>query len=435
MTNEDSPTKVDCEETEQLLDSHVGEPSSPQTPLAEPYQPTVERSNMILRIRRRLFTSITLFLLAFVVWTFVRKEQARIILGDRIYSSIKRPPVSDNSTSSSSTGNKSTFTNTTYSNSAGNNGKSNSASSYSAANNATGNSTINFTKTTFNNSFNNSTVTNVTLADAMRPLSPLAQEQIANYKRGTGLMLNVHITHHGGTAFCAGIGHAPDANGDYPSFACMKPRDNGVSNDYPKKRPWRANETATNIAVVRQYFHMISWEFVYAPDPPIRATDWENPHLLSILILRDPMKRMLAGDGIVRRDFPGLLQGRGTRQQWLDFAQTSNRHTNNAALRVLAGDGCCAGNETSVEFLRAAQDLVQRFSIVIDIECLTESMEALAQLLDITPGHTNKVRVHKSPRERIGHDDIYEYLLDKNKMDIALYKWSKGISLLDCSKL
>ena len=251
-----------------------------------------------------------------------------------------------------------------------------------------------------------------------------------------GLMINVHITHHGGTAFCAGIGHAPDANGGYPKFACMKPKEpeNVVAEDYPRHRPWRADETAANIAAVRQYFHMISWEFVYSPDPPIRDTMWDHPNLLSILILRHPLKRMLAGDSYIRRDFPGLLQGKGTRQNWLNFAQ-SNRHTNNAGLRVLAGDGCCAGNETSEDFLRTAKELVQRFPVVIDIECLTESTEALAQLLEITPGRMKPVRVHPLPRERIGHEDIYEFLRDKNRQDIALYEWSKGISLLDCSKL
>eukprot|EP00978_Attheya_sp_CCMP212_P026817 scaffold88901_cov66-Attheya_sp.AAC.2 len=54
-----------------------------------------------------------------------------------------------------------------------------------------------------------------------------AKLQIENYRRATGLMLNVHITHHGGTTFCGAIGHAKDTNSKISSASCM-----GVKEEY-----------------------------------------------------------------------------------------------------------------------------------------------------------------------------------------------------------
>lgn len=263
----------------------------------------------------------------------------------------------------------------------------------------------------------------------IRPLSPLAQQQAANYRAGSGLLLNVHITHHGGTTFCNTVGRA----GPTPSQACWKVRgEDHVTPNYPHHNPWNAQETAPNIQTARKFFHMISWEYEQAPvDTPLAATDWQDPNLLSVLVIRDPLKRLLAGDAKVARDYPGVPKGTASRETLERFAATSPA-ADNYALRILSGkrDGPVTRTD-----LQAAKDLVSQFSVVVDIECLSESLKLLASKeLNVTLGRIPAGRNRASPRERIGHEDIYESLRAKNALDIELYEWSKDLAYLDCAR-
>jgi cytoskeletal protein RodZ len=259
--------------------------------------------------------------------------------------------------------------------------------------------------------------------------------QIRNYKRGTGLLLNIHITHHGGTSICSVIGHASDANGITPSFACMKDKDYNTTTSYSFPQSWRRNETSTQIALARQSYHFLSWEYVYAPKIPLSETEWENRNLLSMIVMRDPMTRLLAGDGWVRRVFPNVYAGNASRSEWWDFAKSPRN--DNYALRILAGNGCCQGADTNRTHLETAKELIQRVSLVLDIACLSQGMEAVASLLNITlqPSRNSGGHAHASARERIGHDDVYEYLVKKNQLDIELFEWSKQFALVNCSQV
>jgi len=119
-------------------------------------------------------------------------------------------------------------------------------------------------------------------------LSNRAGQQAEQFRLGSGLLLNVHITHHAGTTMCGTIGRAVGA----PRFVCMgvKPEDNVTDPGYPKSNPWPRLDTAKNIAIVRRYFRYVSWEYNKAPKLPLSETDWENPALVSILVVRDPMR-------------------------------------------------------------------------------------------------------------------------------------------------
>ena len=48
------------------------------------------------------------------------------------------------------------------------------------------------------------------------------QQQIENYKKGTGLMINVHMTHHGGTTFCGAIGMNGRQGRNYTPYVILK---------------------------------------------------------------------------------------------------------------------------------------------------------------------------------------------------------------------
>lgn len=206
---------------------------------------------------------------------------------------------------------------------------------------------------------------------------PRRVQQIHHYRNGTALMIHIHITHHGGTTFCQAIGHALNAKGRTPNFACWKEwaetsiiskhdnheagshydiESNGSNLErmYLHRNPWTHNQTAEAISVLRRTYHMISWEYdllrqsswlssrtssslsstlpswgIVPPPSPrqpslasLCSTEWENPHLLSILIVRHPLQRMLAGDAYVEKYYPGLRQGRGTYEQWWNFSRS-----------------------------------------------------------------------------------------------------------------
>lgn len=195
-----------------------------------------------------------------------------------------------------------------------------------------------------------------------------------------------------------------------------------------------------------RFFPDSAWEFESAPRQVALAdADWENPNMVSVIIMRDPISRLLAKDGYMNHYFPGLMKAsnRSTsegRRMWRSYANY-DRNTNNYALRILAGNGCCRGERTDRKHIDAARSLLRRFTFVLDIDCLDDGMSELARILEI-PINERKLERKKSRRkkykpnhERIPYRDIYDYLVRKNKLDIELYEWSKSLSLVNCSAL
>ena len=283
------------------------------------------------------------------------------------------------------------------------------------------------------NSTNGNATTTIT---ALADFTDLQQEQIRNYKNGTALIINVHITHHAGTTFCSEM----KKWGEVPHFACLG-GDNWDEAVLPHKndRPWTNDLTAERTQVVRSYFHMISWEFGHIPKPPLGDTNWEYENLVSVYITRNPLDRLLSGGGAVNRQF-GTLEER-TLDQW--WAYSNSTYTDNFALNRLTGGTCVDGDRTPESCLEQGKELLSRFTFVLDQQCLSESMAAFAQVMNKPlPDQKTSRTVQKVPksaaataRERIKHDEIYDYLVERNKMDTALYEWSKSISLVRCDTL
>ena len=267
-----------------------------------------------------------------------------------------------------------------------------------------------------------------------RPLTELGLKQLERFRRGQGLLLNLHLSHHAGTSFCKAFGQHS------PSFACMGVRKaDKVDGYYPRHKPWNCSETDLNIPIVRKYFTMISWEFSNPPSNGgpalLEETNWEHPDLVSVFIIRDPMTRLLAGDGVVQRKFPGVLEGKANRTEFMAYA-SSPKYTNNFNLRVLSGHGCCQGEETDEAHLERAKHVIRRMTVVLDIDCLEEGFQELGRRLGVGPValRTKRTRIRRpSVKERIGFDDVYEFLLRRNHLDIKFYQWAKQRSLVDCS--
>ena len=266
-------------------------------------------------------------------------------------------------------------------------------------------------------------------------------EQIQNYRQKKALLLHLHLTHHAGTTVCNVVGWPFSA----PPFACrvdrhherlpanltLDPRFDGGRN------PWYANETDTMIDLLRPYYHMVTWEYgVKAPQPRFQVTDWENPRLVSVIVMRDPISRLLAHDYWVRSTY--FLKN-ATHKVWWEYATTDHGDTNNVMLHDLSADpGCCQGADTPRERLLEAQALISRFTFVLDVECLDEGLQALLAVLglDYKPRRRSpKDYPPGSSKERIPFPDVYQFLKERNRLDQELYDWSKNISLVRCADM
>lgn len=356
--------------------------------------------------------------------------------------------------------------------------------------------------------------------------------QIENYRKGEGLMLNIHATHHGGTAFCDVIGRSggPVASSKKeiaPSFACWFDDDNSVPDaektnytsllkrNFYAMTPWLHDETDTFIRALRPYFHMISWEYrgVDELQRNISETNWEHPRLLSVVITRHPISRLLAGSQNILIQYPGYNTGELSHAGWWDYATNPKRRfTDNFFFRMIEGTQRpkpklpknINANEDTAQNTSGTSDhqrrrlkkasktrkaskerkqskqqeymytednipmspvpidsnlgernyeravsILNRFTIVLDIECLSEGIRELAKLVGQDLAYVeeriafvNQQRKdrgkhktkHLSLRERIGYDDVYDYLLEKNQWDLRLYEYSKTVSLVRCEK-
>lgn len=277
------------------------------------------------------------------------------------------------------------------------------------------------------------------------------RQQIENYRKGDALILNVHPTHHAGTSFCGAIGRNGINNSIAPRFACNVDKDEVMPNKtygniYHKYKPWLHDETGPNIAAVRPYFHMISWEYSgknMLKRRTLEDTDWEHPKLVSVIITRDPISRLLAGDGNILKKYPGYNDGTLDHQGWWDYAKDRTMpNTDNFFLRIVGGEKWQRNNEHNNNINRTSYEhavsVLNRFTFVLDIACLTEGLEVLARLLNLDDSNKKKSNKNKKPKKlspEIGYGDVYNYLLEKNKWDIQLYEYSKNISLVRCNEL
>ena len=339
---------------------------------------------------------------------------------------------------------------------------------------------------------------------AWERMNSIKREQVENYRSQQALMLNIHATHHGGTAFCGRIGRNGINETIAPAFACMGDRDN-VMPDPPDCRvgkakshtagvdpefcysyremtsmhkgqmPWAKEQTGPFIDAIRPYFHLISWEFAgpveNRKDHSMDDPDYEHPNLVSVLVTREPISRLLAGDGIIGKKYPGHKTQELNRTRWWDYAAyDGQKESDNFFLRILTGakqpkrKKSNATNHITKGIDRSTNDIMElfptglheshfehgkslmdRFTFVLDVACFDAGMQAMGNLLEMglpplkTPSKsTIKARSGTkalSPKERIGYDDVYEYLVAKNEWDIKLYEYSKTISLIDCDEL
>ena len=260
----------------------------------------------------------------------------------------------------------------------------------------------------------------------------LFEVQVKNYRNGIGLLIHIHITHHAGTAFC---NRFLRPHGRVPSQHCM------WGNEWPKNdrkqlsraTPWQPQDVDSAVRLVRSQYHAVSWEYGHFLPllRELRTMDWEHPRIVSVLIVRNPLDRLLAGDAYTNFLY-GPLDNRTTDAWW----QLANdpKYTNNYALRVLSdSQQCCQGRNTGDAMFELAKGLVGRFTFVLDQDCLDDNLVALADQLGLKRFRRRARIPPLTARERVQNETLYQYLLDRNAQDMKLYWWAKKRSLVKCT--
>jgi hypothetical protein len=138
--------------------------------------------------------------------------------------------------------------------------------------------------------------------------------------------------------------------------------------------------------------------------------------------------------------YPGIFTTHDAgEKEWWDFA-VEPYHNNNYAMRILAADeACCDGANTNRTFLEKAKQMIQRFTFILDIECLEHSLDKMAGILGFDLLHYGKsedsFHDHTPAIEKIPYPFIVDYLVEKNKLDTELYEWAKQFALVNCSEV
>jgi hypothetical protein len=64
----------------------------------------------------------------------------------------------------------------------------------------------------------------------------------------------------------------------------------------------------------------------------------EHPKLLSVIIMKDPISQLLAGDGYIEKHYPGYKNGTLSYTGWKNYiTDESIRNTDNFFLRLFGG--------------------------------------------------------------------------------------------------
>jgi len=263
------------------------------------------------------------------------------------------------------------------------------------------------------------------------------QLQIENYRNGTALMIGISITNYGasdheGTALCEAIGKSVGNEKKVPELDCKK-GSNWDEKSLGKQRsdPWPRKRSRRIVTRTLGYFHMIAWEYHDFPvHGSLEKTHWSMPEVLSVILMRHPMSRILSAPGV--RSLGDYDDG-----QWSEFLEM--KRNDNLLLRTLATDKrCCDGADTPPHFLSSAKKLLEYFTYVLDAKCLEEGMKRLAEDLGIriNPTREKLTTYHDADallEEEIKNPERYRELLQKNGPDIELYEWSKSIALVNCT--
>jgi hypothetical protein len=310
-------------------------------------------------------------------------------------------------------------------------------------------------------------------------LKPDIVEKANNYRvNETALIVNLHLgIMHSSTEYkddvfdeeivlgedfiCKLIGRSFLVNQLAPRFHCridihQDQLHVAMGPNFPPKTPWAFEETSDNIKSIRNYWHMIDW---YNNDADIiqedissvthvtggnetkqrflSDTNWKDPNLISILVMVDPMERLLADSwSFFERAYPAedasaIINDRSVGSKpWWTFV---NENPDNYVVQQLGQRHTNTKHVKDKELLKKAKELLEEFTFVLDNACLGQGVIEVADILNIIIGDTLPPQSNATLFPKTSMPiDVYQKLIQLNQLDIELYKWSKTISLVQC---
>lgn len=299
------------------------------------------------------------------------------------------------------------------------------------------------------------------------------ETKLQRVAHGKAIMMSVHVTHHAGTLLCDRIRQHVGA----PEFVCMAlrklPRELASETTLD-----RASHTVQwchkhNVSFTSVEFGNNNAELKKGGKWDWSAVDWAQPDLVSIVVFRDPIARLLNGDGTSNRKY-GSIPVLALRHPWVREKEfyydrdhpppakcckkngekiepllirtpklwdqyAHSYFTDNFALRVFCNkpcvDSCPALTEADLEY---AKSWLRQVTVLIDQDCLVANLQALFDNIGWVLGETSDSRGilrsnETALRAIVGNNTLYDELVERNKFDIALYQWAKNMSYVRCS--
>lgn len=267
-------------------------------------------------------------------------------------------------------------------------------------------------------------------------LNPTQKMQVEQYRKGEALILNLHITHHAGTTICSWAG----ANGPTPKFACMQPRPPQTAAHVPVLSEWHHGTLMndTMLSNIRVDFHFVSIELASGKlHYPLAPFPFEHPNVVSMCVMRDPISRLLSGDGRVTKfmlqAYPKFktIHDHETwkSKMWWTYADSyfTNNYAMNSLLSTAPED---KQHRNTHEGLERCKALLVRFTFLLDSACLDDGVKKVSKELGFKDNGRGSMMVHKahaSSLSRLDHGNktLLAFLVNKNKLDLELYHFAQ----------
>jgi len=194
--------------------------------------------------------------------------------------------------------------------------------------------------------------------------------------------------------------------------------------------------------------HYWSLEFMSGPDSFFwEAFPFKSEKVLSVFIARDPMQRLLSGDGQLNLKYPEAYPDSKLKpRNFHRFAVETPPQASDYAMNILSGKiGNVEDGDRKVAF-EMAKKSIDQFSIILDQACFGRSICAFCSLL----GWDNCHRYHNlwyphdpheaacpeklwvSTQHIIQPREDWELLLSENTLGIEVYKRAKERALKKC---
>jgi len=266
-----------------------------------------------------------------------------------------------------------------------------------------------------------------TVAEEQAEFLEVEHSPFAKYRSPKSTIVNLHITHNAGTTLC----HWASANGDQfagTSLNCNAPVSLDAVTLTQQDNPFETAE--------RNKYVMFEYR-VDDKKTDLAQANWESPDIISLLVVRDPLERLLAGDGSVLDKY-GHPETR-SKQQWWAYAK-DDLYTRNYQVGILSnhnlGYGATDNNPTRA--LEKAKALTKRITFVLDQACLNDNLRKFASTLgwkvDTDTGDKGPSTNRPSVEEQINDPELLEFLKKRNREDIEFYQWAKQRSLVQCDE-